>query len=147
MYQSIKTRKPMTERKQYVYTIKDLPLTPIVEDQGISTRFLLSENIMVSFIENPPGATFPIHTHECEQIMIMTEGSEEHVVGDQTILMKAGDVAVHPSNVPHGGKTVTGMKAIDIFAPHRDAHLEKMKQYGTMPNPDGTYPAKNNIKD
>jgi quercetin dioxygenase-like cupin family protein len=79
--------------------------------------------------------------------MIMTEGSEEHVVGDQTIMMKAGDVAVHPSNVPHGGKTTTGMKAIDVFAPHRDAHLAKMEQYGTMPNPDGTYPAKNNIDD
>nr|WP_321458361.1 cupin domain-containing protein [uncultured Cohaesibacter sp.] len=137
----------MTERKKFVYTIKDLPLTPIVEDQGISTRFLLSDNIMISFIENPPGATFPIHQHECEQIMIMTEGSEAHEVNGEIIMMKAGDVAVHPSNVPHGGKTETGMKAIDIFAPHRDAHLEKMKQYGTMPNPDGTYPAKNNIKE
>lgn len=136
-----------TERKQFVYTIKDLPLTPIVEEQGISTRFLLGDSIMVSFIENPPGADFPIHSHDCEQIMIMLEGSEEHVVGDQVISMKAGDVAVHPSNVPHGGKSVTGMKAIDIFAPPRKGHLAKMKQYGTFPNPDGTYPAKNNIEE
>lgn len=135
-----------TQRKQYVYTIKDLPLTPIVEDQGISTRFLLGDNLMISFIENPPGASFPIHSHECEQIMIMTEGSEEHVVGDQVISMKAGDVAVHPSNVPHGGTSVTGMKAIDIFAPAREGHLEKMKHYGTLPDADGTYPAKNNLQ-
>ncbi len=135
-----------TERKQYVYTIKDLPMTPLIEDQGISTRFLLGDNILVSFIENPPGADFPIHTHECEQIMIMLEGSEEHVIGDQVISMKAGDVAVHPSNVPHGGKSETGMKAIDIFAPARPEHLAKMAEYGTMPNPDGTYPKKNNAE-
>ncbi len=136
-----------TERKQYVYTIKDLPLTPIVEDQGISTRFLLGDNLMVSFIENPPGAMFPIHQHECEQIMIMTEGTEEHEIDGKIFPMKAGDVAVHPSNVPHGGKSETGMKAIDIFAPHRPEHLAKMKQYGTLPNEDGSYPASNNLDD
>lgn len=130
------------KRKQYVYKIKDLPLTPLVEEENINTRFLLGENILISFIENPPGATFPIHEHDCEQILILLEGSEEHEVDGQIIHMEAGDVCVHPAGVPHGGKTITGFKGIDIFCPPREGHIERMKKYGTYPNPDGTYPQK-----
>lgn len=97
-------------KKQYVYHINDLPFTPLVEKEGIVTQFLLSKNLQISFIQNPAGATFPLHKHEAEQVMIMLSGSEEHIVGDETIHMEAGDVVVHPANVLHGGKTVTGMK-------------------------------------
>jgi quercetin dioxygenase-like cupin family protein len=42
--------------------------------------------------------------------------------------MKAGDVCIHPPNVEHGGETKTGFKGIDIFAPPREDHLEKLKK-------------------
>ena len=44
-----------------------------------------------------------------------------------SILMKAGDVCIHPSNVPHGGQTKTGFKGIDIFCPPRPDHVDKLK--------------------
>lgn len=130
--------------RQYIYHIDDLPFTPLVEKEGIVTQFILGENIQISFIQNPPGATFPMHSHEAEQILIMLEGTEEHVIGGKTVHMVAGDVCVHPSNVPHGGKTLTGFKGIDIFSPPRydkGGHVERMKRYGTMPDANGHYPA------
>jgi quercetin dioxygenase-like cupin family protein len=137
----------MTQRK-YVYHIDDLPFTPLVEEENIVTQFILTDKIQISFIQNPPGATFPLHSHDAEQILIMLEGSEEHVIADQEIHMVAGDVCVHPGGVVHGGKTLTGFKGIDIFVPPRTGkggHVERMKKYGTMPNEAGEYP-KNTIE-
>lgn len=131
------------KKSQYVYHINDLPFTPLVEEEEIVTQFLLGDNIQISFIQNPPGATFPLHSHDAEQILIMLEGSEEHIVDGKEIHMAAGDVCVHPGGIVHGGKTLTGFKGIDIFSPPRTdkgGHVERMQKYGTMPNEDGSYP-------
>ncbi len=116
------------KRKKYVYRIKDIPLTPLTDRVG--TRFLLGERLLLSFIEQPPGAKFPLHSHEAEQILIILEGAEEHIVDGQTIHMDAGDVCVHPPNVEHGGRTPTGFKGIDIFVPPREDYIELMKKHG-----------------
>lgn len=132
------------EKKQYVFHIDDLPFTPLVEKENIVTQFILGDNIQISFIQNPPGATFPLHSHDAEQILIMLEGTEEHIIDGQEIHMVAGDVCVHPGGSVHGGKTLTGFKGIDIFSPPRTdkgGHVERMVKYGTMPNADGSYPA------
>lgn len=116
--------------KKYVYKIKDLPQTYLTKESV--TRFILGDNVLVSFIENPPGTEFPLHKHDAEQILIILEGSEDHVVGGQTIHMEAGDVCVHPANVEHGGFTKTGFKGIDIFSPPRDSHVELMRKQGLL---------------
>ncbi len=97
---------------------------------------------MASFIEVPAGATFPIHTHDAEQIMILLEGEEHHEIDGEKIIMKAGDVCVHPAGVPHGGHTPTGIKAIDIFSPARKSHVDLMKAQGTYPDEFGNYKVK-----
>lgn len=116
----------MSEKKsKYFQRIQDLPLVNLTEES--QANLLLGTGVLVSFIENPPGCVFPIHAHESEQILIILEGEEEHVCGDETFHMKAGDVCVHPSNVPHGGETKTGFKGIDIFCPPRPDHVDKLK--------------------
>ena len=120
----------MTEKKsKYLSKITDLPQVNLTGDEKLPSmsNLLLTDKMLVSFIENPPGCVFPIHSHECEQVLIMIEGEEEHICGDEKFLMKAGDVCIHPANVPHGGETKTGFKGIDIFCPPRKAHVEKLK--------------------
>ena len=117
----------MPEKKsKYLYHIEDLPLVPLTEKS--KSRLLAGKNILVSFIENPPGCVFPLHSHPSEQVLIILEGGEEHICGDEKFLMKAGDVCIHPPNVEHGGTTKTGFKGIDIFSPPREDHLEKLRQ-------------------
>lgn len=120
--------------KRYVYKIQDLPLTNLTPES--KTRFLLTENALVSFIENPPGTEFPLHSHDAEQVLIILEGSEEHYIDGQTIHMEAGDVCVHPANVEHGGVTKTGFKGIDIFAPPRESHVDLMRKQGLLKESD-----------
>ncbi|UCG07876.1 MAG: cupin domain-containing protein [Desulfobacterales bacterium] len=118
------------KKSQYCFRIEDLPRVNLTGDEKLASmaNLLLSDKMLISFIENPAGCVFPVHSHESEQILIMLEGEEEHVCGDETFLMKAGDVCVHPSNVPHGGQTKTGFKGIDIFCPPRPDHVEKLKK-------------------
>lgn len=118
----------MSEKKsKYLYHLEEVPLIPLTDKVG--TRFIAGENILLSFIEQPPGATFPLHRHPSEQVLIILEGSEEHIVEGEKFLMKKGDVCVHPPNVEHGGHTPTGFKGIDIFSPPRQDYLELMKKH------------------
>ena len=121
-------RFQFVEKSKYVYTVEEVPLINLTPESR--THFIASDRGLLSFINNPPGATFPLHSHEAEQILIILEGSEEHVVGDEHFLMKAGDVCIHPSNVPHGGRTETGFRGIDIFLPPREDYLELMRKHG-----------------
>jgi len=117
----------MSEKEsKYLHRIASLPLVPLTEES--KSRLLLGTNLLVSFIENPPGCVFPVHSHPSEQILIILEGQEEHICGDEKFLMKAGDVCIHPPNVPHGGTTKTGFKGIDIFCPPREDHVQKLTQ-------------------
>lgn len=138
----------MARKRKYIYKIDEIPFTPLVEDQGIVAQLFLSDNMQISFLQNPPGADFPEHSHAAEQVLIMLEGSEEHILDGEIIHMEAGDICFHPSNMPHGGKTITGFKGIDIFFPQRTekgGHVDRMRQYGTMPDDQGNYP-KNTVQ-
>lgn len=114
------------KKSKYFYTVRDLPLVMLTEKS--KSHMVLGQNVLISFIENPPGCVFPLHSHESEQILIMLEGEEDHICGEERFLMKAGDICIHPPNVLHGGETKTGFKGIDIFVPPRADHVEKLKQ-------------------
>jgi quercetin dioxygenase-like cupin family protein len=114
------------KKSKYLFSVKDLPRVNLTEES--EANLLLGSNMLVSFIENPPGCVFPVHSHESEQILILLEGEEDHICGDERFLMKAGDVCIHPPDVPHGGETKTGFKGIDIFSPPRTDHVEKLKK-------------------
>lgn len=69
-------------------------MTPLTDK--VSTHFLLGDNMLLSFIDQSAGAVFPVHAHDCEQALVILEGSVEHIVDGQEIHMEAGDVCVHP---------------------------------------------------
>jgi quercetin dioxygenase-like cupin family protein len=117
----------MPKKKQkYFYRIEDLPVVMLTEKS--KSHMVAGQNTLISFIENPPGCVFPQHSHPSEQILIMLEGEEDHICGEERFLMKAGDMCIHPPNVMHGGETKTGFKGIDIFCPPREDHLDKLKK-------------------
>ena len=120
----------MPEEKKYIHSLKDIPYITLTDKA--KTKFVLGDDILVSFIEQEAGAEFPVHTHDCEQILVILEGTEDHIIDGKTILMKAGDVCIHPANVPHGGRSSTGFKGIDIFSPPRKEHVELMKKHGQI---------------
>jgi len=117
----------VTKRKsRYFFRIEDLPVVNLTEKS--KSHMVTGQNALISFIENPPGCVFPLHKHTSEQILIMLEGEEDHICGEEKFLMKAGDICIHPPNVMHGGETKKGFKGIDIFCPPREDWLAKLKK-------------------
>jgi len=117
----------MAEKKsKYFHHVEDLPAVMLTEKS--KSHMVAGQNTLISFIENPPGCVFPLHSHPSEQVLIMLEGEEDHICGEERFLMKAGDICIHPPNVMHGGETKTGFKGIDIFVPPREDHLQKLKK-------------------
>jgi quercetin dioxygenase-like cupin family protein len=58
------------------------------------------------------GQENPLHVHpNCEEQLYMLTGSCEHRIGDQMVVLKAGDLLRIPTGVPHAAK-VLGDKPI-----------------------------------
>lgn len=87
---------------------------------GFQVRFVHSENMTFAYWTIDPGAGMPDHAHPHEQVYNLTEGEFELTVGGETKIMKPGQVAVIPGNVPHSGKAITRCKVIDVFYPVRE---------------------------
>ncbi|MGB3205435.1 MAG: cupin domain-containing protein [Crinalium sp.] len=87
---------------------------------GYFGRFIHSHNMSVAYWNIQAGHKIPRHSHPHEMIVNCLEGEFEFTVGEETRLMKAGDVAIVPSNIPHNGFARTDCKCIDIFNPVRE---------------------------
>ena len=90
---------------------------------GYKVRFIHSKNMTIAYWDIKKDAPLPEHKHPHEQIANMIEGKFELTVGGETKIVKAGDVAVIPSNTKHSGKAITDCKIIDIFYPIREDYL------------------------
>ena len=66
------------------------------------------------------GTTVPIHQHPHEQVTYVLSGRFEFTVGNETRILEPGMAALIPGNTPHGGRTLTEVKVIDLFAPVRE---------------------------
>ena len=67
--------------------------------------------------ENDPGTAIPLHVHENEdEVFKVVEGEMELTVGDQTTVLKAGDLAFGPRGIPHSWKIIGNSKAKVILS-------------------------------
>lgn len=64
----------------------------------------------------------PIHQHPHEQVTYVISGRFEFTVGSETTVLEPGMAALIPGNTPHGGRTLTAVKVVDLFAPVREEY-------------------------
>jgi quercetin dioxygenase-like cupin family protein len=106
-------------------------LNPLLDRQIIS-----GEKGMLAKIVLRKGCIVPLHQHENEQITWIIEGALRFTLheGDATRerTVRAGEVLVIPSNVPHTAEAVEDTVDVDIFSPPRadwlagtDAYLRR----------------------
>ena len=92
---------------------------------GLEFRPVLGDNVMTNFVTFAPHTEAPLHVHEEEQVVIVLEGELEFVIDGETKLLKPADVAVYPSSVPYGGRTLeTGCTSVYVFTPPRKTLLD-----------------------
>ncbi len=119
----------MCEESRYFKNINKIKKIFLDKKSMIESKLLYGKDIMCSFLNIAPNTIIPAHSHPEEQILIVIEGEIMHTVDNLSRKLIAGDVAIQPSNVLHGGTTgKEGLKGIDIFSPIRQDFIELLKK-------------------
>lgn len=100
-------------------TLASLPAKEIFSGT-IRGHYAHLERVTIGEVHLDANTVVPIHQHPHEQVTYVIAGRFEFTVGDETRILEPGTAALIPGNVPHGGKTLTACRVIDLFAPVRE---------------------------
>jgi len=78
------------------------------------------DRMTVGEVDLVANTTVPLHQHPHEQVTYVISGRFEFTVGGETKVLEPGMAALIPGGVPHGGRTLTACRVLDIFSPVRD---------------------------
>lgn len=88
---------------------------------GFLIRAVWGERLMLSHVTLQPNTVAFAHSHPQEQMGIMLEGEFKMTIGEETRLLKKGDMYLVPANVTHSGIThAEGALILDVFSPPRE---------------------------
>jgi quercetin dioxygenase-like cupin family protein len=80
------------------------------------------EHTLLSEVVMDKGGLVPLHSHPHEQIGYVTRGALEFTIGDQTVVLRAGDGYAIPGNVVHAVRALEDSAAVDVFSPVREEY-------------------------
>lgn len=108
-----------------LFSWKDRPVEQFQSD--ISRSFITSEKAMLGRVEFKKGATVGTHHHEHEQFTHVVEGCLRFFLGEngeRDITVRAGEVILIPSNMPHGVEALEDTVEYDLFTPPRQDWID-----------------------
>lgn len=85
-------------------------------------RVLNSDRATLLRVEHHGPAMHERHAHdESEQISVLLEGQMEFTVGEETRIVRPGDVVIVPPGIPHATRVAAGVEAValEYFTPPR----------------------------
>ena len=101
------------------FNIRKLPSTEILS--GIERRAVWLDQGMITFFVFQPHAVVPSHTHEHEQITVVTRGALQLTLNGATRILRAGDGVSIPKNVSHSAFVLDELtEAYDAWSPPRE---------------------------
>lgn len=96
---------------------------------SITRKFIHGDKAMVAELNLKKGAVVPEHKHENEQISWILQGELVFEIQGKEIHVKAGEVLVIPSNVPHKATAVQDTIDVDLFSPIREDWIKGEDSY------------------
>jgi quercetin dioxygenase-like cupin family protein len=112
------------------YRWNDLPAEPM--KGTITRRLITSERMMIAHVYLKKGDDVPQHSHENEQITYILEGALHFWLGEKgerELTVRAGEVLVIPSWLPHRALAVEDTLDVDVFNPPREDWLNGTDAY------------------
>lgn len=101
-----------------------IPVENIAE--GIERQMVVGQNVMICRFKFAPFVVTAEHSHPHEQMSLILKGNVKFTVGDEKLIVSAGDVLHLPSGVWHGATMLDEeVILIDIFSPIREDFLKK----------------------
>jgi quercetin dioxygenase-like cupin family protein len=112
------------------YRWEELPAEPL--KGGLTRRLISTERMMIAHVHFDKGDEVPQHQHENEQITYILEGALRFWLGAQgerEVVVRAGEVLVIPSFLPHRALALEDTLDMDVFNPPRQDWLNGTDAY------------------
>ena len=103
------------------------PLNPLLD-----RRLISAERIMLAHVHLKKGCLVPRHSHENEQLTYILSGALHFWLGEdesEEVVVRAGEVLVIPSNLPHKALALEDTLDMDVFSPPRQDWLSGTDAY------------------
>ena len=95
--------------------------TPVEKMNDLVTRQVIhGDQMTLARLELKAGAFVPRHSHPNEQISMVAEGSLRFELGEQEVVVRAGEMLRIPGDVPHSALALEDSVAVDLFSPVRE---------------------------
>ena len=89
---------------------------------GVHARTFWGDRMTLALVSLEPNAVVAPHTHPHEQVGMVVKGEVEFTIGDETRLLKPGDVYVIPGEAPHGVRVGSNaVELVEVFSPVRES--------------------------
>jgi len=101
-------------------------------NESLARKVITGARIMLAHVYLDKGTVVPMHQHENEQLTYILEGELKFWIGSEDsepVFVKAGEVLIMPSNVPHKAEAIEDTLDVDIFSPPRQDWLTKNDDY------------------
>lgn len=112
------------------YRWDDMPKERVTD--VISRRLVTADRMMLAHVYLDKGAKVPQHSHDNEQLTYILEGALHFWIGadrSEEMIVRAGEVLVIPSNVPHEAVALEDTLDVDVFSPPREDWLNGTDSY------------------
>jgi quercetin dioxygenase-like cupin family protein len=99
---------------------------------GITRKLVTGERMMIAHVHLKKGDDVPQHSHDNEQLTYILSGALHFwfgAAGEQEITVRAGEVVVIPSNLPHRALALEDTLDVDVFCPPRQDWLAGTDAY------------------
>jgi quercetin dioxygenase-like cupin family protein len=120
----------METRASRFYRWDDLPRETL--NEKLDRQMLHGERVMLAHIHMRAGCVVPRHFHENEQLSYVLRGALRFQVGangEEEVIVRAGEVLVLPSNLPHSAEALEDSLSLDVFSPPRQDWLDGTDSY------------------
>jgi quercetin dioxygenase-like cupin family protein len=99
---------------------------------GLSRKLITGERMMIAHVYFKSGEVVPRHSHENEQLTYILSGTLHFWFGadeEQEVTVRAGEVVVIPSHLPHRAVALEDTLDVDVFCPPREDWLAGTDAY------------------
>jgi quercetin dioxygenase-like cupin family protein len=100
--------------------------------ETLERRLITGERMMLAHVYLKKGCIVPKHSHENEQLTYILEGALKFWIGEdqkKELVVRAGEVLVIPSHLPHKAEALEDTLDVDVFSPPRQDWLAKTDDY------------------
>ncbi|MCA9738309.1 MAG: cupin domain-containing protein [Gemmatimonadota bacterium] len=116
--------------KVHHHRLASMPLEEV--NPLLSRRLITGERMMYAQVLLKKGCVVPRHSHDNEQITFIVEGALKFWIGEdesEELIVRAGEVLLIPSHVPHKAEALEDTVDVDIFCPPRADWLSGSDAY------------------